>query len=171
MELICARNKDFQTIRNAYMDICEQTKHMKEYGKWVYGLHPSDDLIQSYIEKEAMYMLKEQEEIIGLVAITQSQEDSYHGIQWRVLAKDEEVAVIHLLSICPSYQGKGMSKICMEKVFDLVKEKKAIRLDALSCNTIAHQLYRSLGFVYCGKQNLYASNTGWIDFFFFEKEL
>ena len=34
--------------------------------------------------------------------------------------------------------------------------------------TPAHKLYQRLGFEYRGKQNLYAENTGWTDFFFFE---
>ena len=32
----------------------------------------------------------------------------------------------------------------------------------------AHKLYKRLGFEYRGKQHLYAENTGWTDFYFFE---
>ena len=45
---------------------------------------------------------------------------------------------------------------------------KAIRLDALASNTPAHKIYKALGFEYRGKQHLYAENTGWTDFYFFE---
>ena len=48
------------------------------------------------------------------------------------------------------------------------KGMKAIRLDALATNTPAHKIYERLGFVYRGKQHLYADNTGWTDFYFFE---
>ena len=56
------------------------------------------------------------------------------------------------------------------EAIELAKAKcmKAIRLDALATNTPAHKLYESQGFEYRGKQNLYAENTGWTDFFFFE---
>ena len=43
-----------------------------------------------------------------------------------------------------------------------------IRLDALASNTPAHKIYERLGFEYRGKQHLYAENTGWTDFYFFE---
>ena len=46
--------------------------------------------------------------------------------------------------------------------------KKAVRLDALSCNTPAHHLYNSLGFEKRGQQRWYADNVGWTDFFLFE---
>ena len=45
---------------------------------------------------------------------------------------------------------------------------KSIRLDALASNTPAHKLYKSLGFEYRGQQYLYAENTDWTDFYFFE---
>ena len=45
---------------------------------------------------------------------------------------------------------------------------KAVRLDALATNTPAHRVYERLGFEYRGKQNLYAENTGWTDFLFYE---
>ena len=45
---------------------------------------------------------------------------------------------------------------------------QAIRLDALASNTPAHKIYERLGFEYRGKQHLYAENTGWMDFDFFE---
>ena len=34
--------------------------------------------------------------------------------------------------------------------------------------TYAHKIYERLGFEYRGKQHLYAENTNWTDFYFFE---
>ena len=48
------------------------------------------------------------------------------------------------------------------------KGMKAVRLDALASNKPAHRIYERLGFEYRGKQHLYAENTGWTDFYFFE---
>lgn len=45
---------------------------------------------------------------------------------------------------------------------------KSVRLDALATNTPAHRIYQHLGFEYRGCQSLYAENTGWTDFWFFE---
>jgi ribosomal protein S18 acetylase RimI-like enzyme len=46
--------------------------------------------------------------------------------------------------------------------------KRSIRLDALASNTPAHKIYQGLGFEYRGKQHLYAENTNWTDFYYFE---
>ena len=34
--------------------------------------------------------------------------------------------------------------------------------------TYAHKIYERLGFEYRSKQHLYAENTSWMDFYFFE---
>lgn len=46
--------------------------------------------------------------------------------------------------------------------------KQAVRLDALESNIPARKMYEALGFQCRGKQNLYAENTGWTNFLFFE---
>ena len=48
------------------------------------------------------------------------------------------------------------------------KGLKAVRLDALACNTPAHRLYESLGFQKRDVRHWYAENTGWYDFYLFE---
>ena len=54
--------------------------------------------------------------------------------------------------------------ICLAK-----KEgKKAVRLDALESNTPAHRMYEAMEFQCRGRQKLYAENTGWTYFLFFE---
>ena len=80
------------------------------------------------------------------------------------------MAVLHILAINPDYQKKGIGSEMVRKAINLAKEKgmQAIRLDALASNTPAHKMYERLGFEYRGKQHLYAENTGWTDFYFFE---
>ena len=47
--------------------------------------------------------------------------------------------------------------------------KKALRLDALKSNLPAQRMYGKLGFSYRGEQYLYAENTGWTDFLYYER--
>lgn len=86
---------------------------------------------------------------------------------------DEEVASLHLLTVTPEYQGKGISKRMMEAIVSLAMEKgkRAIRLDTLASNIPAQHMYEKLGFAYRGKQNLYAENTCWTDFLYYELPL
>lgn len=161
--------KDTLKIKNYYKYVVDYTENMDRYGRWIYGLHPTDDMIERYISDGNMYFVEE-ETIIGAVAVTFYQDEDYHPVKWNVQAQDDEVAVIHILCIHPNKQGCGFAKKMMNEIINLAKEKhmKAVRLDALCCNTPAHRLYKNLGFIKCGIQNWYASNTGYIDFYLYE---
>ena len=127
-------------------------------------------MIMNYIKEGAMYLLENEKTIVGAMVITMSQNEDYHQINWSVDAADNEIAVIHLLSVNPDYQKQGIAKKMILESIDIAKNrmKKAVRLDALKSNTPAHRLYSSLGFEYRGTLNLYAENTGWTDFLYFE---
>ena len=116
---------DLAVVREKYIEVIEHTKDMKVHARWIYGQHPTDAMIQSYIDGQEMYLFMDGQNVAGMTAITM-------------------------------YQEKG---------------KKAIRLDALASNIPAQHMYEKLGFAYRGKQNLYAENTGWTDFLYYELPL
>ena len=170
MLLIKAGTADFEKIKNAYIDIAENTPDIDKYARYEYGKHPNDEEITDYIADGSMYMLIDGDAIAGVVAITMFQGEDYHPVQWQIDASDNEVMVLHLLGIVPPYQGKGAGKEMIRKALDLAKEKslKSCRLDTLASNIPAQRFYEKMGFLYCGKQHWYAENTGWTDFYLYE---
>lgn len=125
---------------------------------------------KAYIEEENLYLYREENVILGAMAVTMYQEEDYHAIEWSKQVADNEMAVIHILAVSPDCQGKGIGSEMVREAINLAKEKgmQAIRLDALASNIPAHRMYERLGFEYRGKQHLYAENTGRTDFYFFE---
>ena len=162
--------EEYDSIIAFYDDVIERTPDVRKYARWQKGKHPTADGIRAYIEEGSMYLSKEQGTIVGAMAVTMYQGEDYHAIEWSRQVPDNEVAVIHILAVSPDRQGTGIGSKMVREAIELAKAKgmKAIRLDALATNTPAHKLYQRLGFEYRGKQNLYAENTGWTDFFFFE---
>ena len=171
MQLVLAG--DFSMVREKYIEVIEHTKDMNIHARWIYGQHPTDAMIQSYIDGQEMYLFMDGQNVVGMAAMTMYQDEDYHEIIWSQNLKDDEVASLHILAVIPEYQGKGVSKRMMTEIISLVKKngKKALRLDALASNTPARRLYEKLGFEYRGKQNLFAENTGWTDFLYYELPL
>ena len=165
-----AKETDFDRITAFYRYAIEHTPGMAENVRWVYGQHPTDAMILGYLSQGAMVLLEDEHSIIGAMAVTMSQGEDYHATRWGVDAADDEVAVVHILCVHPDYQKQGLGKKLVQESILLARsaQKKAVRLDALSSNTPAHRMYQALGFIYRGKQHLYADNTGWTDFLFFE---
>lgn len=60
----------FEDIKRRYLEVIEQTPGMAEYTRWKYGQHPSDEMLQGYINRGEMYVYTEEETVKGMVAIT-----------------------------------------------------------------------------------------------------
>ena len=170
MRLEFATQKDFETIIAFYDDVTERTPEMGTYARWQKGKHPTEEGISAYINEGSMYIYRERGVIVGAMAVTMYQGEDYHTIEWSQQVPDEKVAVIHILAVSPDAQGKGNGSEMIREAIRLAQNNgmQAIRLDALASNTPAHKIYERLGFEYRGKQHLYAENTGWTDFYFFE---
>lgn len=169
MKLVKATEQDFQKITRFYRDAISHTEDMDVCARWVYGQHPTDEMIRGYIRKGAMYYNEKDGRIRSAAAVTPQAED-YHDSAWSVSLEDNEVAVVHLLCVAPECQGKGIARDTMGCIIGLNRTmgKKAVRLDALACNIPAHRLYESLGFQKREQRRWYAENVGWTDFFLYE---
>ena len=162
MRLELATQNDFDAIIAFYDDVTERTPEMAKYARWSKGKHPTVEGIRAYIDEGSMYLYRENDAIVGAIAITMYQGEDYHAIDWTKQVADDKVAVIHILAVSPDTQGKGFGSEMIREAIRLAQSKgmQAIRLDALASNTLAHRLYERLGFEYRGKQHLYAENTG-----------
>ena len=170
MKLNQAKIEDFDAIIAFYDDVTERTSEMATYARWINRKHPTLEGIRAYIEEGSMYLYKVNDKIMSAMAVTMYQGEDYHAIEWSQKVADNKVAVIHILAVNPDCQGKGIGSEMVQEAIRLAQDNgmKAIRLDALASNTPAHRMYEQLGFEYRGKQHLYAENTGWSDFYFFE---
>ena len=169
MKLRQANLSDYGSILAFYDDVIERTPDIGLYARWQKGKHPTAEGIKGYIEEGSMY-LYEQHGIVGAMALTMYQGEDYHAIKWLQDVADEEAAVIHILTVRPDRQGEGIGSGMVREAIRIAKDRgmKSIRLDAIASNIPAHRMYERLGFEYRGEQHLYAENTGWTDFFFFE---
>ena len=170
MKLDKATINDFESIIKFYDDVILRTPEMETYARWKKGQHPTEEGIKAYIEEGSMYLYKENDTIVGAMAVTMYQGEDYHAIEWAKHVEDNEASVIHILAVNPDYQGTGVGAEMIREAINLSADSgmKSIRLDALASNTPAHKIYKRIGFEYRGKQHLYAENTGWTDFLFFE---
>lgn len=173
LKLIQAAECDFKRITDFYKFVIENTETMPVCCRWIYGLHPTDELIHRYIRERAMYYTGEDGDILSAVAVLPYQEEDYHDVRWSAETDDKDVATVHILCVNPEYQKKGIARQTMDTVTEAVSKsgKKAIRLDALESNLPAQRLYESMGFVRRDCKHWYACNIGWTNFVLYEKQI
>lgn len=165
-----AVKEDFGRIKDFYIHVIENTETMKDCCRWIYGLHPYDELIKAYIDSGDMYYGERDGKIIAVIALTKKQGDDYHDIPWQKEFADDEVAVGHIMCCDPALKRQGLAKDLLKSVCELCRSlgKKAYRFDTLASNTPAQALYDSLGYKRIAQRRWYARNTGWTDFILYE---
>lgn len=161
---------DFDRIREFYIYVIENTETMNDCCRWIYGLHPDDEMIRGYISSGNMYYTEKDGKIVSALALSRSQGDDYHNIPWQKDLADDEVAVGHIMCVDPALKRQGLAKEMMKNVCELCRSlgKKAYRFDTLASNLPAQKLYDSLGYKRIAERHWYACNTGWTDFILYE---
>lgn len=173
MELKLATLTDFERIAAFYKYVIANTPDMPIHARWIYGQHPTDEMITKYIDTGAIYLLEDYGEIAAAMALTMFQDPLYHNIKWSQSLEDTQAAVIHILCVDPAKSRRHIGKRMLTEAVRLAKEsgKRAIRLDALASNIPAIKMYENFGFQLKGKMNLYCENAGFTDFLFFDLDL
>ena len=123
MVLQRASREDYDSIIAFYDDVIERTPEIEKHARWQHGKHPTADGIKSYVNEGCMYLYKEQDTIVGAMALTMYQGADYHAIGWSRQVQDDEVSVIHILAVSPDKQGTGIGSEMVREAINLAKAK------------------------------------------------
>lgn len=162
IEFILATLDDLDYISQIYMDIHEEHANGINYPKWPYNIYPIDEDAKEGIDKQELYVLKINSQIVGSVILNHNQDLGYEQAQWLVDAHENEVMVIHTLAISPKLKGRGYAGIMIKKIKELAIHQgcTAIRLDMTNGNLPARYLYQKHGFYFTGIADLKRQSAG-----------
>jgi predicted amidohydrolase/predicted GNAT family N-acyltransferase len=134
----------FQIYLNAKNDLEKNGIH-----QWTEN-YPTKTLIKNDLKKGAVYVLKNKDEIIGAINVSEEQEAEYQSINWKF--DNSKVLVIHRLVVNPKHQKKGYAQKLMDFAERFAKDNKytSIRLDAFSKNKRVIEFYKNRTYVIRG---------------------
>lgn len=171
MELFQAVEQDFLRLQEFYRNLIEKTPDMRQFCPWEYGVYPTDALLREHIHNGDLYYMERNGVILSALVLLPYQEENYAWENpWGAALEDDQVATVHMLGVNPEMLGQGIARWSVEAAIQKAREmgKKAVRLDALSCNLPAQKLYRSMGFAEVGTARWQSANLGWTDFVLYE---
>jgi len=151
-------NSDIEAI----MILCKAcAKHMISQGVFQWNEHyPNKNAFETDVSREELYVLEQDEQIIGTVVISIFMDKEYIPIKW--LTRNNNNIYIHRLAIHPKYQGKGYAQQLMDfaEAYALKNKYTSIRLDTFSQNKRNQKFYelrgyKQLGDIYFPKQSKY----------------
>lgn len=119
--------------------------------QWQDG-YPNPEVIQGDIEKNAGYVLTEEDTIIGYSAVLVNDEPEYANIQGKWLTEGDFV-VVHRVAISETHSGKGLAKkiLAFIEEFALAKNIHSVKADTNFDNKAMIKTFKALGYVYCGE--------------------
>lgn len=115
--------------------------------------YPTISIIENDLRKGVLYTLKNDNEIIGAINISEEQEIEYQSVNWEF--DNSKVLVIHRLVINPKHQRKGYAQRLMDfaESFARKHDYSSIRLDAYSQNNRVLEFYKKRNYCISGKVN------------------
>ena len=115
--------------------------------------YPSQEAFENDINQEELYVIKENNRIIGTIVISTFMDEEYVPVKW--LTPSLSNYYIHRLAVHPDHQGKGYARRLMDYAEAFAKAKKAtsIRLDTFSQNHRNQRFYEARGYQRLG--NIY----------------
>lgn len=171
MELFQAGEQDFLGLQDFYKNLIAKNPDMRQYCPWEYGVYPTDALLREHIANGDLYYMESNGAILAALVLLPYQEENYAWDNpWGAALEDDQVATVHMLGVNPEMQGQGIAHRAVRAAIQKARKmgKKAVRLDALSCNLPAQKLYRSMGFAEVGTARWQSANLGWTDFVLYE---
>ena len=122
--------------------------------------YPNAEAFLKDIDRNELYVLTNENKILGCIVISNFMDDEYHAIKW--LTESDKNIYIHRLAVHPDFQGQGFARQLMDFAEKLAREQKftSVRLDTFSQNNRNNKFYESrgykrLGSIYFPKQSVH----------------
>ena len=156
MELRTANENEWKKVKAFYWQLIEQMDSALYKPGWKKGIYPTRDEAILGIEKKELYVMRQNDQVVGSIVINHVQEENYQLAAWKIDAQDHEVYVIHTLAVHPQFKGLKIAQKLLEYADELAKNNgvKTIRLDVRKGNVPAIKLYERCGYTYVGAINL-----------------
>lgn len=168
-----AEEKDLAEVYTFYKEVCLHQVQEEYSPDWHMDVYPSGKDLEEHIQKQEMYLCRTEGKIAGAFVLSDGEDPIYKGAFWKVPCADDEVMVLHLLAVHPSFRGHGLAMYMLDAMKCIVhkKHRKAVHLDVVQGNLAADRLYLKAGFVFACEHDVYYEDTGEITVRLYEYDL
>lgn len=168
-----AKSEDLIFVEEIYSQIhSEEEKGLFEI-VWKRGIYPTLETATQAFNRQDLFVLEDEEKILGSAVINQIQVDVYKNANWQFPAPEDKVMVIHTLAISPKVFGKGYGRKFVEFYENYALENNCpyLRMDTNEKNVGARRLYAKLGYKEIGVFPCVFNNIPDINLVLIEKAL
>lgn len=162
-KILLAKAEDVNLVANLYDAVNEYFESNENYcyPNWQKGKYPVLSDAQAAFEEGSLYVLKDNDSMLGSIIINGKQHPEYRRMPWKLQAPDDEIMTIHTLVVSPNVRNRGIGEKLVRFSIEICKNAgaKAIRNDTHFRNVPARNLYVKCGFQSLGRQTALVDGT------------
>ena len=140
--------QDLEQISAIYGDIHTGEETGRTTIGWVRSIYPTRQTAEDAILAGEMFVEEIEGRIVASAKINQEQVPEYADAAWQYDACDEQVMVLHTLTVSPGEKGHGYGTAFVKfyESYALEHGCPYLRMDTNEKNTPARVLYKKLGY-------------------------
>lgn len=175
MEIIIrpGTTKDIDSLAELYDAVNDHLAATVNYAGWKKGVYPVREDAVNGIHEGDLFVVTENEEIIGSMILRHQPEPAYNTATWQTALEYSDVLVIYTFVVHPQKLQHGIGRKMLDFAAQYAKDSKvtALRLDVYEKNIPAIRLYEKCGFRYIDTVSLGLEEYGLDWFRLYEKVL
>lgn len=140
--------QDIDAVASLYDQVHQAQEEGKLFTGWIRGVYPVKATAEAALGRDDLFVLEEDDHLLGVAVINQIQVDSYYGAPWKHQASDDQVCVLHTLAISPAAAGRGLGKkfVAFYEKYAADHGCPELRMDTNEKNLTARAMYKKLGY-------------------------
>lgn len=143
-----AKKVDIDFIEKIYNDIHDAEEKGLDTIGWIRNIYPTRKTAEDALNRNDLFVMKEDSQIVATAIINQIQVDAYQDIAWKHCVRNDEVIVLHCLVVDPSQMSKGYGRAFVAFYEEYARKCgcTVLRMDTNAKNVRARKLYQKLGY-------------------------
>lgn len=139
---------DLPQITDIYSAIHTEEEEGHAVIGWKRGIYPIRNTAYSALQREELFVLEDECEVVASAIINQTQVPEYSICRWKYAAPAEKVMVLHTLVVDPRKKGYGYGTAFVSFYEQYAQERNCpfLRMDTNAINLTARKLYAHLGY-------------------------
>ena len=119
---------------------------------WLRGVYPTEATAREALKAGELFVLQDGGAVVAAARINRRQVDVYARVNWRYPAPDDQVMVLHTLTVDPLKSGLGYGRQFIEfyEIFALLYGCPVLRIDTNAKNAAARAMYAKHGYIESG---------------------
>lgn len=143
-----ASRLDLDAVEKVYSEVHDAEEAGRITTGWIRSIYPTRQTAEAALDRDDLFVLTEDGDVVGTAIINQIQVDVYYGAPWEHEADDNDVCVLHTLVISPGAGRKGYGNAFIRFYEEYAANIGCheLRIDTNARNKTARSMYRKAGY-------------------------